>query len=225
MRSAPTLLLLILCAIAHAQNEIPRVNVFTKPSEVFDQPVQFKFDRVGLARDRNCEREAQVLVDMLEKGHTRLTTPAPGTKLIKIALDGSPELGEEGYTLDITPQEIAIRAQKPAGIFYAIQTIRQMLPPEVDDSSRNAKGKWSIRCAQIKDKPRFAWRGMLLDVSRHFFRKEEVERFLDYLALLKMNTFHWHLTDDGGWRLQVDRFPQLTQVGAWRKWTPASWDY
>ncbi len=120
-------------------------------------------------------------------------------------------LGEEGYRLDISRDTVLLQASRPPGLFYGTQTLRQLLAA-APGGGRPA----TLPCLRILDRPRFAWRGMLLDCSRHFFPKEFVKRWIDILALHKMNVFHWHLTDDQGWRLEIKKFPRLTEVGAWR---------
>lgn len=123
------------------------------------------------------------------------------------------------YTLSVSRQRVVIEASGAAGLFYGLQSLRQMLPPQIE--SRNAVNdvKWRVACVQIYDEPRYRYRGMLLDVSRHFFSKAFIERFLDVMALYKMNVFHWHLTDDQGWRLQIKKYPKLISVGSKRSET------
>ena len=128
-------------------------------------------------------------------------------------------LGAEGYRLDVAPNAVTITSSTPAGAFYATQTIRQLLPPGIFREANVSNTAWSMPAVHIEDRPRFQWRGGHLDVSRHFMPKEFVKKYIDLLALHKMNTFHWHLTDDQGWRLQIKKYPRLTEVGAWRSQT------
>lgn len=128
-------------------------------------------------------------------------------------------LGPEGYQLDATTRAITIRAASPAGIFYGMQTLRQLLPSAVFRDAPIAGVSWHVPAVTVEDVPRFAWRGAHLDVSRHFHPKEFVKKYLDLLALHKMNRFHWHLTDDQGWRLEIKQYPRLAEVAAWRKET------
>ena len=125
-------------------------------------------------------------------------------------------LGPEGYELAVAPDSVVIRAPAQAGLFYGLQTLFQLLPPEIFSPNLVQNAAWQIPCVQIEDWPRFKWRGLLFDVSRHFFSKAEVETVLDAMALHKLNTFHWHLTDDHGWRIEIKKYPKLTQIGAWR---------
>jgi len=129
-------------------------------------------------------------------------------------------LSPEGYELSVTPDSVVIRAPQPAGLFYGAQTLLQLFPPEVFSTNtvhiHDPDSIWQIPCVHIRDWPRFAWRGLMLDVSRHFFTKSEVETVLDLMALHKLNKFHWHLTDDHGWRIQIKKYPRLTSIGAWR---------
>lgn len=126
-------------------------------------------------------------------------------------------LGKEGYRLDVRAGVVTITARTAAGAFYATQTIRQLLPADVYRSAPVAPQRpWTIPAVRIVDHPRFGYRGMHLDVSRHFMPKEFVKKYIDLLALHKMNRFHWHLTDDQGWRLEIKKYPRLTEVGAWR---------
>src|SRR3989442_8316624 len=149
----------------------------------------------------------------------RLAVPpaAPaGTPLISIRLDSSlARLGDEGYRLDASPSRVAIRAYRAAGALYGIETLRQLLPPGVFRQAKVDGVAWRIPAIAIEDFPRFAWRGIHLDVARHFMPKEFVKKYIDLAALHKLNRFHWHLTDDHGWRLEIQQYPRLTQVGAW----------
>ena len=126
------------------------------------------------------------------------------------------KLGAEGYTLSAASNNIVISAATEAGLFYGGRTLLQLLPPEISSSNAVPDFNWEIPCVAINDQPRFPWRGLMLDVSRHFFPKTEVKQLLDALALYKINTFHWHLADDHGWRIEIKQYPRLTSVGAWR---------
>jgi hexosaminidase len=138
----------------------------------------------------------------------------PGNILLKLATT-SPELDEEGYALTVAPKGIVIEANSSAGLFYGVQSLLQLLP--VVNTNGPGPTSWSIPCVHIEDQPRFRWRGLMLDVSRHFFTKKEVERLLDEMAWHKLNVLHWHLVDDQGWRIEIKKYPRLTEVGAWRK--------
>lgn len=148
---------------------------------------------------------------------------ATGSKFTQIA-DGAmltlavdPAFGAEAYRLTVDGDGIAIEASRPAGFFYALQTLRQLMPYEVSRSSA------AIPYVAIADEPRFGWRGFMLDEGRHFFGKEEVKKVLDMMAAHKMNRFHWHLTEDQGWRIEIKQYPLLTQVGAKRKSKSLGW--
>lgn len=128
------------------------------------------------------------------------------------------------YEITVNDREIHLRFSDNNGAFYAVETLRQLLPPEIESKKGNLATPWRVPAITIKDEPRYPWRGMLLDVSRHFFSVDFIKRYIDYLSMFKMNVFHWHLTDDGGWRIQIDKYPKLTQVGAWRYGITDGWD-
>lgn len=139
-------------------------------------------------------------------------------KVIRFSLNtqSDPQLGDEGYKLDVTPTGVEIHANKPAGLFYGGQTLIQMIPL-VDKADRKSPStSVSVPGAKIVDYPRFVWRGLMLDVSRRFLSKEFVMRFIDQMSRYKFNTLHWHLTDDDGWRIEIKSLPKLTEIGAWR---------
>ena len=123
----------------------------------------------------------------------------------------------EGYHLSVAPQQITVVAADEGGLFHAIQTLRQLLPPSM---MGGRQGDVEIPAVVIEDHPQFPWRAMHLDVCRHMFSVEFVKRYIDLLALHKMNIFHWHLTEDQGWRIEIDKYPKLTEVSAWRKSSP-----
>ncbi len=125
----------------------------------------------------------------------------------------------EGYNLSVTGKRIIIRAGSPSGLFYAVQTLRQLMPADVENPAGDKAVKLSVPCCVVDDEPRFVYRGMHLDVGRHMFPVETIKKYIDLLALHKFNYFHWHLTEDQGWRIEIKKYPKLTEVGAFRKET------
>jgi hexosaminidase len=147
-------------------------------------------------------------------------TPGKSNRENAILLRLDPDLtrlGLEGYQLVAGSHSVEITAPAPAGVFYGLQTLRQLLLETIFSQTPLPEQKWDLPCVEIEDAPRFPWRGTMLDVGRHFMPKEFVLRFIDLMALHKLNLFHWHLTDDQGWRIEIKKYPRLTEVGAWRK--------
>jgi hexosaminidase len=138
-----------------------------------------------------------------------------GKNIISLQLTQDGSIPKEGYLLDVTTNNVVLKARDAAGIFYGIQTLLQLLPKEIESASVTT-AKWEIPVVKISDHPRFGWRGLMLDCSRHFFTKEEVKKFIDQMSRYKFNVLHWHLTDDQGWRIEIKSLPKLTEVGAWR---------
>ncbi|MEN7546936.1 glycoside hydrolase family 20 protein [Rapidithrix thailandica] len=146
------------------------------------------------------------------------TGTATGKNNVLIQLDDNIS-EKEGYHLQISPEQITITAKNPVGAFYAVQTIRQLLPSAIESGAQMAVAEWSLPCVEIEDAPRFVYRGLHLDVGRHFFPVEFIKKYIDMLAMYKMNTFHWHLTEDQGWRIEIKKYPKLTEIGGFRKET------
>lgn len=138
-----------------------------------------------------------------------------GTGVIKLILKGDRNGNKEQYQLVSGATGVTITAADPAGLFYGVQTLLQLLPPAIESKSAVQQSSWIIPAVDIKDYPRFAWRGLMFDVSRHFFTKQEVKEFMDEMARYKFNLLHLHLTDDEGWRVEIKSYPKLTEVGAW----------
>ncbi len=197
------------------------ISLIPQPGSMEVKPGRFLFDpNVVVFCGPGAADEAAKLIDMLAPamGYSLKTVEQkPAGKSISLTLDKEySSLGPEGYRLNIAADAINISAFDAAGLFYGIQTLRQLLPPDIFASSPAPKIKWSVPCADITDKPAFKWRGLHLDVCRHFFPKEFIKKYIDLLALHKMNIFHWHLTEDQGWRIEIKKYPLLTEVGAWR---------
>lgn len=145
----------------------------------------------------------KLVVGATEKGDVRFVTDA--------------SLKSEAYSLEVSPEEIIVKASGDKGFFYALQTIRQLLPASIErESLSDKKEKWSIPAMNVQDEPRFEYRALLLDASRFFIPKENVLRIIDCMSMLKINKLHFHLTDDNGWRIEIKKYPRLTEVGAWR---------
>ena len=203
-----------------------------KPSSVIPQPVSAKYsegfftitpDTLVIAQDKTAA-EAQKLIDTLAPAmgfRLKLATRSqPRDQAIRFELsDNVPQIGNEGYTLDVTAKSIIIRAAKPAGIFYGIQTLRQLLPVSVFTKTKVEGVTWKVPCVKITDYPRFKWRGLLVDPARHFIPKAALLKFIDAMVLHKLNSLQIHLTDDQGWRIEIKKYPQLTKIGAFMDFT------
>lgn len=176
----------------------------------------------AIVTDRAARQIGYMLADWLQPatGYRLPVAAAAGTASRTITLRIDPalaRLGDEGYRLTVTGTRITIRAPHPAGVFYGVETLRQLLPPNIFRAAPVDSLPWTVPLVDIEDQPRFAWRGAHLDVSRSFMPKEFVKKYVDLLALHKLNRFHWHLTDDQGWRIEIKKYPLLTGVGAWRR--------
>lgn len=142
-----------------------------------------------------------------------LATQTPPSKNMYLTTEGGdPTLGDEGYQLTITAQLVTLVANTPEGLFHGVQTIRQLFPPAVEQNTVQP-GPWTLPVGVIRDYPRFGWRGAMLDVSRHFFKVEDVKRYVDAMAYYKLNRLHLHLSDDQGWRIEIKSWTDLTRIG------------
>lgn len=150
-------------------------------------------------------------------GFSLQTSENAGASAIQFVLNAKTDvkLSSEGYLLEANPGKVIITANTASGLFYGVQTFLQLLPKEIE-SNKVSQVKWDVPAVTILDYPRFSWRGIMLDVSRHFFSKEYVKEYMDQLARYKFNRLHLHLTDDNGWRVEIKSLPKLTEVGAWR---------
>jgi hexosaminidase len=208
------------CAAARAVNPTA---IIPAPLKVETRAGQFQLSSASrIVADSVFKNEAQQLAARLRPATSlalkikSLTTKTAAGDILLTTKGADAALGAEGYELSIMTNGIVIRATTAAGIFYGAQSLLQMLPPEIFSAKPVPEVAWEIPCVEISDSPRFAWRGFMLDVSRHFFTKAEVEQVLDLMAIYKLNTFHWHLVDEQGWRIQIKKYPKLTEVGAWR---------
>ena len=194
------------------------------PQQVQPQAGSFTLtSQTRICADWSSRQTAQFLAQRLRqstgyplKVHWRLFGALPQNGILLTTKNANTNLGPEGYELLVTTNGIVIRASTQAGLFYGGQTLLQLLPPEIF-STNVVTENWQAPCVQIEDWPRFPWRGLMLDVSRHFYKPSEVEAILDEMAVYKLNRFHWHLVDDDGWRIEIKKYPKLTQIGAWRQ--------
>ncbi|WP_273445688.1 beta-N-acetylhexosaminidase [Neolewinella agarilytica] len=229
----PLLLIFLLCTCGRA----PKSELLVGKTLIIPQPLEQTEGQghFAIAEDLviSVENETQgsLLVSFLDQVND-ITGRRPGVMVkgdTKFRLTTDSSLPPEGYLLDVKPEEVEIKAADNAGFFYAIQTLHQLLPHPASGTphpapvtSHPASGTphpspaLALPAVAIKDAPNFGWRGYMLDVSRHFFTVEEVKQVIDNIAELKMNRFHWHLTDDQGWRIEIKSYPKLTSVGAWR---------
>ena len=219
MSALSTGLLLVTAADVSAQQIVPQpVSVATHAGRFTITP------RTVIATDAASAPIGRQLANYLEPAtgfsFRVVSSGAPPAGSIVLRRDRSlTRLGEEGYLLDVRSSGVSVRAHGAAGLFYGVQTLRQLLPPAIFREAPVEGVEWSMPAVAIEDYPRFQWRGGHLDVARHFMPKEFVKKYIDLLALHKMNVFHWHLTEDQGWRIEIKQYPKLTEVGAWRKET------
>ncbi len=217
LQNVPILSLLFLCFPFFAQNS---VSIIPYPNEVREGSGNFLLDNTTpiIFPNKKTEAEADYLATILENGFGSTPVIKSEGKGISLFLKPSleSELGDEGYKLTIETEGIKIEGATETGIFYGIQSLRQLLPADFE-LEPNPNSRHLLSSVEIVDSPRFQWRSFHLDESRHFKGMKEVKKLLDQMALLKMNKFHWHLTDDQGWRIEIKKYPKLTTVGSFRK--------
>lgn len=220
----PLLLFIILCAkslLGFSQNKeisiIPQPNKVVRLSGTFtlqkDVPIVLSVASLQpIAHYFNTKIKTATGFDL------DVSSTVKTEKAIRFSIN--PEIAQkEGYRLAVNERGVAISASTPNGLFYGIQTLLQLLPTRIYADELVLDEKWTVPHVDISDAPRFGYRGVMLDVSRYFFTKAEVKQFIDLLAMHKINTFHWHLTDDQGWRIEIKKYPKLTEVGSKRKET------
>jgi len=204
----------LICSLTYAQNPTGKSGIIPAPVSLKSYDGQFPLSNKTIIRtDSVSNKSVRFLLDHLSNNyhlHNALTNNRrnlnhTGSTFIDIICAANPDLPEEGYRLKITPKKITLTG-KGAGLFYGVQTLLQLL-------SDGTNGHYTVPCMDIKDYPRFKYRGLMLDVSRHFFSVEEVKQLIDLMAYYKLNTFHWHLVDIEGWRIEIKKYPKLTSVG------------
>jgi hexosaminidase len=197
-----------------------QINIIPQPSSVKQGVGNFSVSPSTQIQYASSDTEVKRIAGELNAAFKRAAgfELKQGTSIknvVQLSLVNDASLGNEGYNISVTTDAVKISANKAAGLFYGVQSLLQLLPVEIESKSVVKNIKWNIPVVEINDKPRFGWRGTMLDVSRHFFTKDEVKSFLDDMAKYKYNTLHFHLTDDQGWRIEIKSLPKLTQVGAW----------
>lgn len=209
------LLLFFLPAINFSQHLIPIPVESTANDETFALTADTR-----ILFSPGLEQQAELLSEALSPATGWDFEPRaaqkPAENTLFLELDTNRDLPEEGYELSADAAGVTITGATPAGVFYGIQTLLQMLPPEIYNPRRQRVVEWKIRGAEIVDYPQYPWRGMMLDVSRYFFGKHYVLKFIDMMAMYKLNKLHLHLIDDAGWRLEIKKYPRLTSVGGFR---------
>ncbi|MEO8254772.1 MAG: family 20 glycosylhydrolase [Flavobacterium sp.] len=200
----------------NAQNNI---NIIPKPVNVVVKEGNFQFSKNTqfVVKGVSQKEMANALLNKFELAagwKPQIVTKTPKSNYIQFKVDKN--LNREGYKLDVSAKGIVITAKENAGFIYGLESIRQLLPTAIESKIVVSNVKWKIPNVSIIDEPRFQWRGLMLDLSRHFFDKSYIEATIDRLAMLKMNVLHLHLVDDQGWRIEIKKYPKLTEIGAWR---------
>ena len=200
--------------VKFAENDIC---IIPKPQSMTLNNGNFQFTKETVfVSNQSLAPAAEIFAKQFEKASgIKLPIKNETVQTNYIALSINNSLPKEGYNLVVQPDKISIAAADYNGAIYALETLRQLLPKEFE-SSTPVNANWVIPTITINDKPEYPWRGLMLDVSRHFFSKEYILKTLDRMAMLKLNTFHFHLVDNEGWRIEIKKYPKLTEVGAWR---------
>ena len=206
--------------VVHAQS---RYAIIPKPTRLTEQKGNFVIPRdvniIIQSTNAQLLPIARLLADQLAAatGYKPTVTAGKSGKGILFVSAKGPQLGAEGYKLTVSPRQIIITAEQPKGFFYGVQTLMQLMPPAVYSPVRVEDVAWEVPACTIEDQPRYGYRGGMLDVGRHYMPVDFIKKYIDLLALHKMNTFHWHLTEDQGWRIEIKKYPLLTKIGSIRK--------
>jgi len=219
---------LMACAFCESAEVMHPINIIPRPDRIELSKGFFEVTpETTILVSKDAENIARYTRDLLEPatGYSlpikRISQDQAKSNAIFLTITGADKsIGAEGYKLTVSPDSLAIQASEQAGLFYGIQTLRQLLPFQIESRERVSDTKWIIPSVTITDSPRFKWRGMHLDVGRHMFSVEFIKKYIDLMAMHKMNVFHWHLTEDQGWRIQIKKYPKLTEIGSKRSATP-----
>jgi len=214
--------LCFISATSFAQNDTNQIAIIPQPVKVVANAGHFSLPQTIVIAAPSGPEMKQVIAFLSDRLSTPTGIPVSvansnGKVAIQLILNKKEDniIGKEGYNLSVTPTNIIIKANSPAGLFYGVQTLVQLFPKEIESKSLVSNIKWEAPCVDILDYPRFGWRGLMFDVARHFFTKEDVEKYIDEMVCYKYNLLHLHLTDDEGWRIEIKSLPKLTEVGAW----------
>lgn len=215
-----TLLLAVTIIMASCTKEVIRheVDVIPQPASVEVYEGTFNAASSDFKTDPDLGATALDAIEGFRRNLTSASSDADGSGNVFVFRKDS-RLAPEEYTIEVCTGKAVVKASGLNGVLYAIETLKQMLPAEIYTGAPAGNTSWEIPCMKIQDKPRFRYRGMHMDVSRHFFDMDEVKRYIDIMAIHKLNILHWHLTDDQGWRLEIKKYPQLTETGAVRNKT------
>ena len=205
-------------AMAQGLGIIPEPYSATKGNGVYTLPKSINISATNLSKGL-----VEPIIAQLKLVTGKTVNLSKVNPTIELNIVKNDVIGNEGYLLDVNEKGIQIKANTEAGLFYGWQTVQQLMPAAIYGKSLAKNTNWQLVHCTIMDKPRFGWRGMMLDVSRHFFSKEDVKTFIDDMVRYKYNRFHWHLTDDQGWRVEIKALPKLTSVGAWRVEKKGKW--
>ncbi len=227
-----------LLSLASTAKTPAEISIIPRPQSVEVLKGQFKIIGATVNCDQSFDTQSQkaasIFTNQLTIATGRTSTFACNPGIADAAASGKIKgivflkdnsLAAEEYSIEANSKTVTIKASEFHGVLYAIQTIKQLLPAEIYSKTSNENIDWVMPCVVIKDKPRFAYRGMHLDVSRHFFDVVEVKKFLDIMATFKMNKLHWHLSDDQGWRIEIKKYPLLTEIGSVRTGTCIGKDF
>jgi hexosaminidase len=219
MKQIFTILSLALVLMS-CSKEVTRTDIGIIPQPASVEIYEGTFNAAGAAfeADALCETVLNA-ISTFENNLVAASGAASGTSGSKFVFKADQSLGEEEYTIEVSAKKAVVKASGLNGFVYALESIKQLLPAEIYTGVPSAATCWCLPCLKIQDEPRFGYRGMHLDVSRHFFDANEVKKYIDIMAIHKLNVLHWHLTDDQGWRLEIKKYPQLTEHGAIRKQT------
>ena len=223
MKKTLIIMSVLLAAAACAPKDVQTINVVPYPNEVQVKSGEFCVAGADVRYGTAVDEKTKAVLDAFAH-QLSLVTGVESAVYEGEAGEGfsfilSADMPHEAYTLNVTRKGVEVKASGLNGFNYAIQTIKQMLPAEIYGKVAAADKEWTLPCVKINDAPRFSYRGLHMDVSRHFFDMDEVKRYLDIMEVHKLNTLHWHLTDDQGWRLEIKKYPRLTEVGSIRKET------
>ena len=204
--------------IAQGLGIIPEPYLSTKGNGVYTLP-----KTISISAPTSANAIAETIANQLKLTTGKTVNFSKTEPTIELSIIKDDVIGDEGYLLNVNDKGIQVKANTNAGLFYGWQTVQQLLPAAIYSKTVSKNTNWQLSHCSIIDKPRFGWRGMMLDVSRHFFSKADVKVFIDDMVRYKYNRFHWHLTDDQGWRIEIKSLPRLTSVGAWRAERKGKW--